>query len=286
MPATNPQKSSGFSQMTSTIQTADFDGHRVDVLVPDSLSPTTPLLLIHDGMNVFFEEYASSGDTWQIRELIAAKRIHGAPLVAAIWGEGGTQKYNPRRINEFLCDDFFAREPQQWQTLVPVLRPPTQEHRGNYFLDLVAEQIVPAIASSFGIEVSPRRTALVGCSVAGVASIYWMMKRPDVFGATISLSSHWEFGAEPLIDFLVDGLGAPTDRLIWSDSGTEGFDAVSLPLNGYFAERMRASGEWVTGINLETPTFWGADHHETAWARRVEHPINWWLQSLPPENES
>ncbi|MFM2433879.1 MAG: hypothetical protein RI974_619, partial [Actinomycetota bacterium] len=40
------------------IDTYEFDKHRVDVWVPPSVSDTTPVLVMHDGKNVFFSEHS------------------------------------------------------------------------------------------------------------------------------------------------------------------------------------------------------------------------------------
>ena len=279
----NPFTSIKFVKTGSRIESRDFDGHRVDVLRPTSLQPDSPILIIHDGMNVFFKKYASSGDTWQIREALESGAIVGDPLVVAVWGEGGTKKYNSRRINEFLCDDIVDAHPELWQTLLPVLEPPTHEPRGNYFLGLVSDHILPEICERFGVEHSPSRTALAGCSVAGVASIYWMAKRPDIFGAAFALSAHWAFGGETRINELTEMLGDAQNRKVWSDSGTEGLDAVSCSLNDYFAQQLLSKTGWQAKRNLEAPTFWGTGHHETFWSHRVRFPINWWLQGLNSE---
>ena len=275
----NVFKSSRFSKTGPGLVSRSFDGHRVDVLHPKRIGPNTPVLVIHDGMNVFFGRYASSGQTWQIIESLAAGRILGDPLVIAVWGEGGVKKFNPRRINEFLCDDIFAAQPNLWETLSPMLTPSTREARGNYFIDLIADEILPTVLSEFGIEHKAHRTALAGCSVAGVASIYALAKRPEIFGAAFGLSSHWEFGGKDLIDALIAQLGQANGRIIWSDSGTEGLDAASQPLNTYFGQQLAKVG-WREQFDFETPTFWGAGHNESFWARRFEYPVNLWLERI------
>jgi len=275
----NAFKSSRFSKTGPGLVSRAFAGHRVDVLQPKQISRTTPVLVIHDGMNVFFKRYSSTGDTWQVIESLAAGRIVGDPLVIAVWGEGGTKKFNPRRINEFLCDDIFAEHPHLWESLNPLLTPPTREARGNYFTDLIADEIVPTVLAEFKIEHHAERTALAGCSVAGVASIYALTRRPEIFGAAFGLSSHWEFGGQELIDALVKRLGEASGRIIWSDSGTEGLDAVSQPLNAYFGQQLAHLG-WQENVDFETPTFHGAGHHETYWARRFEYPVNLWLKRI------
>ena len=275
----NPFKSSTLTKTGQGIVTSSFDGHRVDVLRPSRLSATTPVLVMHDGMNVFFERYASTGQTWQVIESLAAGRLTGDPLVIAVWGEGGTKKFNPRRINEFLCDDIFVEQPQLWDTLNPLLTPPSREPRGNYLVDLIADEILPTILAELGIDQNAERTALAGCSVAGVASIYALVKRPDVFGAAFGFSSHWEFGGRQLIDALASRLGSPLRRTIWSDSGTEGLDAVSAPLNTYFGKQLAVHG-WSEHYDFEAPIFWGTGHSESFWARRFEYPVNLWLKKL------
>ena len=256
-----------------------FDGHRVDVLKPKRITADTPVLVIHDGMNVFFKRYASSGQTWQVIESLASGRIVGDPLVIAVWGEGGTKKFNSRRINEFLCDDVFAEQPQLWETLNPLLAPPTREARGNYFIDLISDEILPTVLTEFGIQHQTNRTAIAGCSVAGVASIYALAKRPEIFGAAFGLSSHWEFGGTDLIEELVKRLGPANGRIIWSDAGTEGLDAISQPLNNYFGQQLAKLG-WREQLDFETPTFWGTGHNESFWARRFEYPVNLWLRRI------
>lgn len=275
----DPFKSSRFVRTAPRILSRAFDGHRVDVLVPRDLTATTPILLIHDGMNVFFERFASTGHTWQIREAVESGRVTGQPLVVAVWGEGGTQKFNPRRINEFLCDDIFAEHPHLWETLNPGLVPPTRQPRGNYFINLIADEILPALAAKFGVEPHPTRTALAGCSVAGVASIYALAKRPEVFGAALGLSSHWEFGGQILIDSLCQRLEEPRGRLIWSDIGTKDLDVGSLQLNDYLGRQLTAQG-WRRDQDFATQVFWGTGHSELHWSRRLEYPVNFWLHHL------
>ena len=279
----NAFKSSRFIKTGSGLVSRAFDGHRVDVLQPKQLNRNTPVLVIHDGMNVFFKRYSSSGQTWEVIEGLAAGRIQGDPLVVAVWGEGGVKKFNPRRINEFLCDDIFAEQPNLWETLNPMLAPATREARGNYFIDLIADEILPTVLSEFGIEHKVERTALAGCSVAGVASIYALARRPETFGATFGLSSHWEFGGKELIDGLVKRLGQTNGRIIWSDSGTEGLDAGSQSLNSYFGKQL-AKLNWREQVDFETPTFWGTGHNESFWARRFEYPVNLWLNRIEPSN--
>lgn len=275
----DPFTSSRFVQTASRIFSRSFDLHRVDVLQPVTLQAHTPVLVMHDGMNVFFEKYSSTGHTWQVLEALETGRILADPLVIAVWGEGGTKKFNSRRINEFLCDDIFAEQPELWETLNPVLTPPTAEPRGNYLMDLIADEVLPTVLSEFNVNHAASRTAIAGCSVAGVASIYSLTRRPEIFGAGLAYSAHWEFGGSRLIDALTKRIGSPEGRLIWSDIGSLGLDADSVELNTYFGHQLESYG-WRNSIDYVTSIFWGTGHSEIFWARRFEYPINFWLQHI------
>jgi enterochelin esterase-like enzyme len=266
-----------FALIGNRIWSSSFDGHRVDVLAPEEVSDNTPVLVMNDGMNVFFSQYASNGQTWMVAEAIASGLIEGSPLVIAVWGEGGEKKFNTRRINEFLCDDHFDTQPSLWDTLDPRLTPATREPRGNYYLQLIAEQILPAVSKEFGVKLVPERTALVGCSVAGVWSIYAATKRPDVFGAVLSFSSHWQFGGSKLVGALATDWITTGHGLLWSDSGTIELDAGSQKLNDEFGALLNASQ--LEASRFQIRTFAGSGHNETYWSQRLPIPVNWWLES-------
>jgi len=285
MPTSKVFQSSRFIKTGRRIRSRSFDEHRVDVLLPKNLHAQSPVLVVHDGMNVFFKKYASTGDTWQIIEAIESGKIVGDPMVIAVWGEGGTQKFNTRRINEFLCDDIFESRPELWDTLNPLLTPATREPRGNYLLGLVAELILPEVLTEFGVEHHPKRTAIMGCSVAGVASIYSAAKRPEVFGSAMGLSSHWEFGGDVLVRELAGMLRSSPKTRIWSDSGTLGLDEGSLQLNNLFGQELKQLG-LIEHQDYETPTFWDTGHSETFWGRRVELPVNFWSANLAEDIQS
>ncbi len=274
MTNTDPFTATEFVQSAPDIWSRSFDGHRVDVFVPRRMTKITPVLVMHDGMNVFFSEFSSTGQTWEVLESIKRGRIQKELVVVAVWGEGGTKKFNPRRIIEFLVDNLFEVQPELWETLEPALRPPTREARGNYIVSLVADQILPSVAERFGLTLTPSRTAIAGCSVAGIASIFAVSKRPEVFGAAFSFSSHWQFGGEELANFLADRLPTLHKPLVWADSGTEGLDAASMRLNELFGELLQARG-W--GDNSISKTFNGTGHSESYWAARLDLPVNWWL---------
>ena len=43
----------------------EFDNHRVDVWAPKTITATTPILIMHDGRNLFDEKDSYTGKTWE-----------------------------------------------------------------------------------------------------------------------------------------------------------------------------------------------------------------------------
>jgi hypothetical protein len=70
---------------------------------------------------------------------------------------------------------------------------------------------------------------------------------------------------------------------IWSDGGTIELDALYLPYQKYFAQRMAEKG-YREGVDYIEASYPNTGHSELWWAGRVEHPINWWLDPNEPKS--
>lgn len=258
-----------------------FDDHRVDVLVPDNLNAHTPVLVMHDGKNLFYSETSTFGATWGLLEAledraIGGPRIHGKPLIIGVW-----QKRDSLRLCELGLDEFFSAHPEVLDALEDDFKamqmPEGYTPMGDAYQALIAEKILPSLADTYGIELDPSRTAIAGSSMGGLASLYAIGKYPDVYGTALSYSTHWPIGGDALIEFLVNHLPAPGKHKIWSDCGTLELDAAYPPFHAKFVEQMLAKGyrfheDFVHAIYPFT------GHNELWWAGRVEHPINFWLE--------
>jgi len=49
-----------------SIERYEFDNHIVDVWLPADLNPKTPVLVMHDGRNIFDEKDSYTGKTWEV----------------------------------------------------------------------------------------------------------------------------------------------------------------------------------------------------------------------------
>ena len=234
-------------------------------LPPGGVAPDEhlPVLYMHDGQNVFFDEEATFGVSW---------------------GAIGTT-------------DDFARAPQGRRLLVvavdntgdriddytPVPDPDRMAggDADNYGRFLV-EEVKPFIDFHFPTRCAPEDTGLLGSSLGGLVSLYLGAQYPDIFGriAAFSPSLWWADGvgfewSAPLIA----ALSLSPERRLYLDTGNfEGEPAEGLGSAGrssVILDGRLFADEVVAGLApnavdqvmlVEDP---GAAHDETAWRRRL-----------------
>ena len=260
------------------IDTYEFDKHRVDVWVPADVSATTPVLVMHDGKNVFFEEFSTHGPTWGVLDAMRDGRIRGdrKPMIIAVWGLSGET-----RTLELGPEDIYVGHPEIWDVMPAGLRPEKITPMGNAYQALLAERILPELAAKYGVTLSPERTALAGSSMGGLSSLYGMAKYPQVWGTALCYSTHWPFGFETMVDKLTDLLPPAGHHRIWTDSGTIELDAAYPPYHAQAVKRLEERG-YRYEVDYVGAIYPNTGHNEAWWAARVEHPINWWLNPDEP----
>lgn len=266
------------------IKTHTFHKHRVDVWIPADLNPETPVLVMHDGKNLFMSEHSTFGATWGLLEAMQPdargyRRIRGdrLPLIVGVW-----QLDDSSRLQELGPQAITDRHPEILDMLPEAMRPINRAMLGDAYQQLIAETVLPNLAETYALKLDPSRTAVAGSSMGGLASLYAVAMYPQVYGTALAFSTHWPFGFERMVDGLAELLPDAGTNRIWTDCGTIELDALYPPLHEKFVARMRAKGfnsdqQFIGAIYPNT------GHNENWWAGRVEHPINWWLNPNEPK---
>ncbi len=258
-----------------------FDNHKVIAWIPNHVGADTPVLVMHDGKNLFDPKTSTFGATWGLLEALAEREIGGARIRAAkqplIIGVTFKNEDDSIRALEYGPTDIWAKRPDLLATLKAEWSRTGAD--GNAYQALIAKQILPSLAEEFGIKLSPERTAIGGSSMGGLSALYGISKYPDVYGAALAYSTHWQIGTEQLVDEYIKILPKAGRHNIWSDTGTLDVDAAYGPSHKHFANRMTELG-YVEGKDFVAAVYPNTGHGELWWSGRVEHPINWWLDSL------
>jgi pimeloyl-ACP methyl ester carboxylesterase len=262
-----------------------FDEHAVIVWVPSDVENTTPVLVMNDGHNLFDPATSSFGATWGLLDALrdrspGGSRIRGdrKPLIIGVTylrGDGTI------RGIEYGPTDIWIKHPELLE-LLPSESARTGANANDYH-ELIAHKILPTIAAEFGVELVRERTAIGGSSMGALTSLYALAKHPDVYGTALAYSTHWPIGGNALVDAYIEILPPADNHRIWSDGGTIELDALYLPYQKYFAQRMAGLG-YREGVDYIEASYPNTGHSELWWAGRVEHPINWWLDPNEPRS--
>ena len=169
------------------------------VWLPPGFDPARkyPVLYILDGASAFdvcasFDHQEMGADetltdlitSGKIPPLIAVGIDNGSDAIHQGDGNGGA------RAREFL--------PYPDPALLPIL-PPTLAPLGSAFPDFLETEVIPAIAAKYPVQTGPEHTAIWGASYGGVAALYALIHRPDLFGSGIVESPALEVGNGQLL---------------------------------------------------------------------------------------
>ena len=246
----------------------------VDVWIPATVP--SGLIVAHDGQNVFDDRAATHHQTWDAaRAAIRAARRVGVnpPVVVGVWN-GSTSERPSQRGFELAPQKVLS----SGMTIDPRVAGWFEMDRmeGDRYLGEVADQIVPTVKQIVGADLP---VAMMGASMGGLATIYALGERPDVFGCGLAFSVHWPFAGDPLVDGLIDRLPAPGRVRLWMQNGTGGLDASYAPFQRRADARLIARG-YRPGRDFVSRVLPRSGHNEWSWAKRLPDAISWWLRGL------
>jgi enterochelin esterase-like enzyme len=263
---------------------------QVTVWLPEGYDPAKPLpvLYMQDGQNVFEASRAYGGHTWGVIDTLSTRIKSGdlPPVIVVGIDNGGDvrgREYLPRKIYDHMPPAARARMAQNWGG-APL---------SDQYLKFLVTELKPFIDKTYATQADAAHTFIMGSSMGGLISFYGQGEYPQVFGASASLSMHWVLD-NPWLNTPDDAINAPqviqafddylaTSRLnpttghVYMDQGTETLDAHYRPYSLGVAAAMKARG-WQDGPHFSSQIFPGADHSETAWAKRLEIPLNFLLK--------
>jgi predicted alpha/beta superfamily hydrolase len=242
---------------------------QVEVFLPSSYNPENSydVVYMHDGQNVFNPHTSYSGFAWGVeksmKSLLRKEKIRPA-LVVAIWN-------SPSRFLEYMPN--LPYDKIRKQETCP-------EEQGNIlsdeYLKFIVFELKPFIDSTYSTKPNPENTFIMGSSMGGLISLYAITEYPDVFGGAACMSTHWPACNGIFTEQVAKILPAPGKHKIYYDYGTESLDAKYEPYQLKVDSIMRYKGftyekDWIT-LKFE-----GENHSEKAWAKRVHHPLLFFL---------
>ncbi|MBI2427868.1 MAG: histidine kinase [Ignavibacteriales bacterium] len=223
--------------------------HKRDIIVwlPPSYEKNTskhyPVLYMHDGQNIFDPSTAFTGHDWRVDEvadsLIKMKRIEEI-IVVGIYN-------SPDRLPEYSDSPL-----------------------GNAYLNFVVAVVKPLIDSTYRTKPDRKHTAVMGSSLGGLSSLFFVWKRPDIFGMAGCLSSAFWYDGEKTLKEVRDYKGIKKDIRVYLDCGGREKELIG----GYnrMVDILKKKG-FVKGKDLDYHLERNGVHNEQAWAKRIWRPL-------------
>jgi predicted alpha/beta superfamily hydrolase len=229
------------------------------------------LLIAHDGQNVFDGTTSTHRrQTWKMAQSaidVANQLGIKPPTIIAIW-HSSTKNDPWGRAKDLAPEKFFTSgsfvDPR-WA----ISDPKVTLHSDEY-LKRIFDEIVPAIVGTY----SPEKTAVIGSSMGGLATLYAAIQHPDKFKTALALSPHWIISDQNFARSMVDAL--PLTHKVWMSRGDKGLDKEYPPLQNFVDSLMRARG---FTNNFETKVYKRSGHNERSWAKYLNDPLRFWLSA-------
>jgi len=246
-----------------------FDDRIVDYWAPRGGSDH--LLIAHDGQNVFDGTTSTHRrQTWKMAQAaidVAVEQGVKPPTIIAVWHS--STKENPwGRAKDLAPQKFFTADAfvdPRWR-----INDPSVVLHSDTYLNQIFDQIVPAIHG----QNTPEKTAVIGSSMGGLATLYAAIEHPEKFTTALALSPHWIISDENFARSMVEAL--PLTHKIWMSRGDKGLDKEYPPLQNYVDSLMRSRG---FTTNYESKVYKRSGHNERSWAKYLQDPLRFWLSA-------
>ena len=210
-----------------------------------------PVLYMYDGHNLFYDEDATFGTSWNLKEYLDTTSS-SALIVVGI--ECNHEGY--RRLEEFSPYDFKDREIGEIHG------------QGKEFMDWVVCDLKKWIDRRYRTMPSRRHTGIGGSSMGGLMALYSILHHNDVFSRAACLSP-FVFGLKKEIDQEIICSKLYKDTRIYISWGSDEFRSKNqlakgnirlLELTRMFLEK---------DVHIYPNMIWKGRHSEESWQQEV-----------------
>ena len=259
------------------VNRVSIEGRIVDFWVPRGA--TQHLLIAHDGQNVFDGKTSTHRrSTWEMAQSAIRVCEHlgiTPPAIIAIW-HGGSKQDVHGRAKDLSPQRFFQEDVVV--NLNNVVKADLANLRGDQYLNMIFDQIVPEILSAYELEIPLSNRAMIGSSMGGLSTLYAGIQRPEQMGALLALSPHWPIGGNRLVERTIQELPSPGTHKIWMSRGTKSLDADYKPFQEY-ADRLMKEKGYRIGHDFVTKVYEKTSHNERSWASYLDQVMKFWLNN-------
>jgi enterochelin esterase-like enzyme len=239
----------------------------VHVYVPASFeenpSAPYPLVLMHDGQNIFSDQRATYGRSWR-----------AGPIMDALIDQGKI----PEAI--LVAVDFVDRFYEYTPSHDPSF--PERTGGGRRYVEFLVKELLPKLRQTLGARLKdgPDAMVMIGSSLGALISLLAAELYPDVFRRVAAMSPATDFNNCEVIGRMKElGSALSGPSKLYVDCGGAGKYEDGVTDTRRLAVVLNSIGykEDDNFKYLERP---GDDHNEEAWERRLPHALQFLLDGI------
>eukprot|EP01116_Phalansterium_solitarium_P004917 TRINITY_DN1612_c0_g1_i1.p1 TRINITY_DN1612_c0_g1~~TRINITY_DN1612_c0_g1_i1.p1 ORF type:complete len:384 (-),score=74.00 TRINITY_DN1612_c0_g1_i1:152-1303(-) len=207
-------------------------------------TPAYPVLVMHDGQNLFDPAVSTFGATWRCHETLDGLINGGFMSEIVVVGVYNT----PDRFNEMTTN-------------------------ADAYLDFIEQVVLPTVQKRYRVRVGRDSLGMLGSSLGGLVSTYAGWTRSCVWGRVAHMSI--QFNCDDCRDanlFLRDTvLRSPPAKC-----ATQFYIDSGVPCEGdgdQITSVVNIMSEYIATENISTCIDYGGRHDEHSWANRVHVPL-------------
>lgn len=206
-----------------------------------------PVMYMFDGHNLFFDDDATFGKSWGLKEYLDA---HKTKIIIAA-PECNKQGY--RRLEEYSPVNFVFKDTAKIRG------------RGKAYMDWLVGDFKPFIDKNYPTLPSRENTAIGGSSMGGLMSLYALAKYGKYFSKFAALSPSLWLGGGQTFGFLQNAK-LRADARVYIDYGSKEF-SNHLNQKNAFAET--CANLVLKGVNVTARVVEGGTHCEASWEKQI-----------------
>lgn len=208
-----------------------------------------PVLYMFDGHNVFYDDHATYGKSWGMKEYLTRTKL---PLIL-VAVECNTD--GERRLNEYSPWDIDC---------IPELG--HMEGLGRVMMDWMSGPLKQYVDSTYRTLSDREHTLIAGSSMGGLMALYAVSAYNDIYSRAAALSPCFWIGGEKLHRLLAKTPFAKTTR-VYMDYGTaEEAEGNTEDIADMFLGAQELTKAGADAAARAVP---GAAHNEAAWEKRI-----------------
>jgi predicted alpha/beta superfamily hydrolase len=233
----------------------------IRILLPNQyqeLKKSFPVLYMHDGQNLFDDQTATYGYSWQIKKtmdsMVSKREIKDMIIVGIDSDDTRLDLYSP-----------WKNDPKHNEKLNK-----TYGGLGVLYVDFLVLELKPWIDDMYRTLKDMKHTYIAGSSMGSYISLYAISKYPDIFNVAGLFSTSLWFHELPMIDYVKLSFLSPHHRIFISVGTMEANPDPDHSSNLVYVKGSKKIAAILSDLGVKhlKLLIQNEKHHEQAWSHQ------------------